>query len=470
MLIRRSLSGWSKPTLPCCLFGALLVILWCAGGASRSDVLGQVVVRGVCWILLVTTVLFCRLPRVRAALPAMLFLTAIAILAIVQLIPLPPSIWQTLPGRAIFIDAALASGQAQPWRPLSISPGATKNAFSALVVPATALVLLMGLAERERGWLLSALLIAVVANTLLGLLQFAGLHFNNPFINEDVGQVSGIFANRNHFALFNAIGFLITPVWMFDGRRPGWRLAAGASLILLFLMALLASGSRAGLAAGALAIVIAPAIVWRPLKLSLSSFPKWATLCFAIGAIATICVVLGIIVLSDRAASINRLMNVDTTMDLRSRALPTMLEMAQLYFPAGAGLGTFDVSFRIHEPFDLLKPSYLNHAHDDFLELVMDGGLAGVALVLAAVLWWGTASFKAWRPSSEPNNMLAKLGSAIFLIVAAGSFVDYPVRTPMMMTLLVIASLWLGGGGHSSALRRGKRHLSARISPARDHT
>ncbi len=83
--------------------------------------------------------------------------------------------------------------------------------------------------------------------------------------------------------------------------------------------------------------------------------------------------------------------------------------MIRTYFPVGSGLGGFDPLFRMHEPFELLKPTYFNHAHNDWLEIALDAGGAGIALLFGSILWWGMASARAWR--SADGSVTARLGS-----------------------------------------------------------
>src|SRR3546814_18361129 len=87
-------------------------------------------------------------------------------------------------------------------------------------------------------------------------------------------------------------------------------------------------------------------------------------------------------------------------------------------------------------------PTYFNHAHNDFLEIVLDGGLPALLLMLVAIGWYGMASMRAWRGSGR-HSVLPKLGSAILFLVFVASAFDYPARTPMMMAMIVIAGLWL---------------------------
>jgi O-antigen ligase len=149
-------------------------------------------------------------------------------------------------------------------------------------------------------------------------------------------------------------------------------------------------------------------------------------------------------VVAGRAASIDRLFAMDQAQDMRTRALPTVLGMIGTYFPVGSGFGGFDPIFRINEPFDLLKTTYFNHAHNDFLEIVLDGGLPAALLLAGALAWWGYASFRAVRSTLvAPDDVPPLLGSALLLLLCIASLFDYPARTPMMMAMTIIAAIWL---------------------------
>ncbi len=445
-----------SPSLPFILLLILIGMTWLAGGASRADVLGQVLVRTTAWLLLVVTILFGRRPEFARARPIWWFLLAATALVLIQLIPLPPGLWSLLPGRAPLLEAGAIAGQGQPWRPWSIVPGATLNAAFSLVVPLATLVLMTGIRDDERTALPVALLIAVGAAALLGLMQFSGSAFNNPFLNETPGQVSGNFANRNHFALFMALGCPLVAAWMFrDGRRPGWRGAFGPGLIVLFLLTILATGSRAGIGLGMAALVLGLMVARQPIRRALARYPRWVFPALVAGLVAVVALFVALSFVSSRAVSIDRLFALDQVEDMRSRGIPVVLAMIADYFPSGAGVGSFDPIFRMHEPFALLKPTYFNHAHNDFLEVALDAGLPGIVLLAAAVGWWGRASITAWRPAVDRQDMLPRLGSVLLLLILIASAFDYPVRTPMMMMVTIMAAVWLngarGGGGAARA-------------------
>lgn len=434
------------PSLSFVLLCTLLVVLWIAGGASRGDVAGQIIVRGASWAALLLAALFGPRPALGPVRPVLVLLCCALGLAVLQLIPLPPALWQSLPGRGPFLEAAAISGQAQPWRSWAIVPGAAVNAVSSLVVPFATLILVAGLREREESWLPGLLLGLITAAMLIGLLQFSGVRLDNPLINDSAGEVGGTFANRNHFALFLSFGCLLAPVWAFlGGRQPGWRGPLAIGLVLLFALTILATGSRAGIGLGILGIVIGVALTRKSMQRTLSHYPRWVGPAIIAASATAIVALVALSIAADRAVSINRALSVDPAQDMRSRGLPTVLAMIREYFPVGAGFGGFDPLFRLHEPFGLLKFTYFNHAHNDLLEVILDAGVAGLVLLLAAIAWWLIASIRAWRNTDAVPSVVARLGSSMLLFILFASAFDYPARTPMMMAVAVVAACWLNG-------------------------
>lgn len=437
----------------------LLAAVWIAGGGSRADLIGQVVVRGATWGLAIVAIFAGVRPAPSAFRPVLLILLAALVLVLLQLVPLPPAVWQALPGRAMLSAAASVAGEPQPWRPLAIVPDAAINAASSLATPIAVLLLLSALNERERAWLPGILLALVTAAMLVGLLQFSGAGFDNVLVNDTPGEVSGTFANRNHFALYLAIGCLVAPVWAFSGeRRITWRAPTAMGLMLLFELTILASGSRAGMLAGSVALAIALVFARHGIRRAFGTPPRWLFPAIGAAVVVIFATFLVISIVADRAVSIDRAATLGTGQDMRARGLPVVLAMIRDYFPIGAGVGGFDPLFRMHEPFGLLKRTYFNHVHNDFLEIVLDAGVPGLLLLIAAIGWWSWASVRVWRHRPDAVAVLARLGSAILLLVLGASVVDYPARTPLVMVTMVLAAVWLHGGT-SPTLPRSNPHL-----------
>ena len=147
---------------------------------------------------------------------------------------------------------------------------------------------------------------------------------------------------------------------------------------------------------------------------------------------------------SDRAVSIDRLLANDASGDLRFRALPTIVRLIGAYAPWGSGLGTFEQVFKLHEPDVLLSPGYLNHAHNDWLELVATGGLAAVVLLVLSIggLAFAIVRRLADRQRGERLPPLVRLGALALLLFALASLSDYPLRTPSLACLAAVAVLW----------------------------
>lgn len=426
------------------LVGGWLVCLCVVGGASRAGEVGQLITRFAGWAVFIVTILSARRFAWRETLPVVGLVGAMVVLVALQSVPLPPGLWMGLPGRGFFAGAATAIGEAQPWRPLSVSPDATINALSSLIVPVTTLALMVAAPADSRGWTASLLLVVILASAALALLQLSGAGIDNPFINDVPGMVSGSFANRNHFALFAAIGCLITPAWALRGERlMRWKLPVGVGIVVLLGLLILAAGSRTGLLLGALAIVIGMAAVRREAFREFSRMPRWVNVAVvgAIVALGAAAVIASIAF--GRATSIERLLALDSMGEIRSQARPIVVDLIGTYFPAGAGAGTFDAVFRMVEPFALLKRSYFNHAHNDFLEVTVEGGVAALILVGCALVWWLRASVAAWRDPHPAEGPFARIGSGIIFLILLASIWDYPARTPMIMAVLGIAAVWL---------------------------
>ena len=117
--------------------GAAMVL----GGGGSPAPLAEMAVQMIVGMLFCLWLIWCvDLPADRLR-PALGLVALLLVLPVVQLIPLPPALWQALPGRAIERGALDLIGAADTWRPLSVAPARTLAALLALVPPA--IVLLM---------------------------------------------------------------------------------------------------------------------------------------------------------------------------------------------------------------------------------------------------------------------------------------------------------------------------------------
>ncbi len=431
----------SRPSLSFWMLVIFLLILWVAGGSARADAPGQIVVRLAAWALMVAYILSVSNTAWEAIKPITILLAVTVASVCLHLVPLPPAIWSALPSRDVLIQTATVVGVPQPWRPLSISPSATINALGSLIVPTLTLALAGSLHPTQQHRIADLLLALIFFGCLLGLLQFSGARFDNPLINELQGFVSGNFANRNHLALFAAIGIVVALALALRDSIGRTSALLRVLVVPFFAMIILATGSRSGLALGVIAVG-GGLIIGRKqvVKLFRHLSIRWAVAGFA-GAAAVIGLAVYLSVSLGRAEAIDRLA-LDPAEDLRIRALPVVTRTIEQYFPAGSGFGTFDPAYRIVEPDNLLGTLYFNHAHSDWLEVALDGGLVGIVLLGFALAWWLKASIRILRSGHSDVN-LAQSGSAICLLAMIASITDYPVRTPMIMAVVVLGAVWM---------------------------
>lgn len=440
------------------MLAGLLILAGLIGGGSRADIVSLVVLRPLAVIVCGFGAWTLTREHVRAHRALFVLAAALISLTVLHLVPLPPALWQALPGRSIVTDIDRAAGLGAVWRPLSMAPETTWNALLSLAVPLAVLIIGVQLPADERHGLLTVLIALGLLSATFALFQASspwsrGLYFYRV---TNVGLPVGLFANRNHGAVLMAFMLPMLAAWA-ASQEPGrfaplrpW-LAAGAVVVLLPLI--LVAGSRAGVLIAVVAMATVPFLfALRPADSVKPARPGWLdrlrTCRFAmigLGAAA----VAGFVAMAargSRAVAVQRLVETgdgDSRLYLWSAVWRAILE----YFPVGSGVGTFVEAFQVIEPQANLTTSYANHAHNDILEVVMTAGVPGVLLLIAAAGLWGVASWRAWclRPFADDRARFARLGSVLILLLALASLGDYPLRVPTMMCLAVVAALWLSG-------------------------
>jgi O-antigen ligase len=369
-----------------------------------------------------------------------------------QLIPLPSSLWNKLPGRETIASAYDLIGRDLPWAPVSMSPAATWLSAIGFLPALAVFICVLFLNRRERRLLSLVVLGVGLASAFLGLIQVAQgpssplrfFEYTNP------SETVGFFANRNHFAALIYCLIPLTAVWtggnalaiLREYRPRRFDAAAIAPLVVSFaiLVVLLAAEamarSRAGLALTVLALSGAFAVVW------------WSTP--ALGHVTPARLTLGaaalVLVFDVQFASYRILERFDTGLlaDARPAIARTTIEAAKAVMPFGAGVGTFVPVYAMFEkPPDLMMGTYVNHAHNDVLELWLETGVMGFILAGAFATWAVPRALAVWQSScrdgTEIDRSLARAATVIILLAAIHSLVDYPLRTAAMMAVVAFA-------------------------------
>lgn len=441
-------------------FGIIvLFLIMCAlgGGASRPDTLSLLYLRPAAVLAVAALVLSPGPWNFSGLKPAFVVLGALAALNLVQLVPIPPDLWLSLPGRARFAETAAAAGIAQPWRPLTLTPDLTINSLLALLPPLVVLVGMASLGPEDRQRMVPVIIAIIGAAMFMGILQIANGGRGAAYLYRVTHEASavGLFANRNHQAALLAMGFPLLRSWYLAGSRDREKRRAraliGTAIGVMLVPMLLVTGSRTGMAIGLLGL--GSMLLIAPVRLHNQSSSR-SQIIVRSGLILVPLALGALVILSGRATAVERLFSNNVGEDARVLLTPTSWQIARDFFPVGTGFGSFDTVFRIFEPEWSLERTYFNHAHNDFLELVITGGLPAVLLIAGVLGWFALRTITQWREGTPMQR-----GSAIMLFFAIlASVVDYPLRTPLMSVIVTIVAVWfLVPPGPDSGARLGSR-------------
>lgn len=364
------------------------------------------------------------------------FLLALGALALLQFMPLPPALWQILPGRDTVAEGFRLAGQDLPWLSYSLDPW---GSLQSLVwwLPAIALLLALrtgpGPSTRQLVWLIVGF---AQATALLAAVQFlAGSGYIYGITN--IGNGVGLFANSNHFGSFQLAAIaLAAGQWLHDRpakRRFNSRLPQELGLVVLLapmVIAVLLSQSAAcmllllPLGAG-IALLVRPEVR--------ISWPLVGLAGFALAG--------GIIWLLTSGLVANDLLNQSESAGIsRSEFLAKGSQIAVAFAPFGSGIGTFRELYPWYEDATTVGTTYVNHAHNDLLELVIEAGIAGL-IVLGLFLRW--LAVRAWQLWSGPrsDNPVALAATLAIVLVLIHSLVDYPLRTAAVSGLMALCCI-----------------------------
>ena len=251
---------------PCVWMALLAGIVALLGGSSRPDAVQIAALRPLAALFLVPAFYYLSLAHLREARVLVGLLGLLAVWLALQIVPLPPSVWQGLPGRDVIAELDRAVGLEDNWRPISFVPSRGWNALASLVVPAAALLLALSMRASPRMLLLLVASLGLF-DALLGLMQVISgrgspLYF---YAVTNRGSPVGIFANENHSAVFSAITLLVIARLGATSKalkEAPWLRIAYPPAFVIVLLAVLVSGSRAGLAMAILSLIASGLMTW----------------------------------------------------------------------------------------------------------------------------------------------------------------------------------------------------------------
>jgi len=422
---------------------ALLTIILMGGGNWTMPLPGFVAQLTAC------AVIICALGSRHSVLSRPLvgqdrFLIAVLGLIALQLLPLPPVLWHALPGRDVARDIDDALPPTARWRSLTLDPGATLGALVSLLPPFS-IYLAIRTAPRERiAALLDAMPIAFVAS---GMIAFAQLTLGQRgwlrlYPLGDYDFPIGFFANHNHQAAFLACMLPLLALWLgrlnpakararLMGQSKDTVLLAAAGLVTALC---LITGSRAGVALLVLSMA-GTSMAWQ--RQSPQAGAQWIMRSMLPMGLIVLCIWFMTTNGAERLAA--PFLRGAMEQDQRWTFWRDVSHAAAAFWPVGSGIGTFVEAFAMHEPLASVSERYLNHAHNDYLDVALEAGLPGLVFV-AGALWLTLAT--AWRNNRSARSERQRMEVILTLLppalIALHSFLDYPARTHAIGALVLL--------------------------------
>lgn len=371
-------------------------------------------------LVLFALLLFCK--SALSTLPRSLLVLAFAALALslLQLIPVPNSLWEALPGRAFYADAlsiALPEKGTEVFRQISLTPAASELGIYALL-PALVVMLAIGkLPSRYVLYCLYAFLFIAFFQAAFALIQSA----------TGVPGV-GTYANRNHLAgmlvmaLPLALGLMSSKIGRSFGRsRVSGGLRGmvgyisnvpGMNAVMLFAMCsilislgIIFSRSRTGIAMMMLGLFLSALLFGRLMGKKKSIQLSGLILI----VVTTLAIEIGL------APVVSRF-GLDTAVDdarwsIFSHAYEGLLN----FFPLGSGIGSFPEVFRRFQPDSI--SGFVNHAHNGYLEYVFEGGVFALGIIVSFIVIYIIRWVVILREEREDILYYVQIGAGISVLL-----------------------------------------------------
>lgn len=389
-------SEWDKYVLGSVLFIALLI-----GGGTASGLYTDTLIEIAAIVAAASVFSRASMHTIpRAALWLLFFTVA---LFVFQVIPMPSSVLDRVRPPVLLGGSSLVG----PTRFVSVGVGRTIECMIFVIAAAAFFLACLRLRSEQLVALLPFFFTGVICNGLAGAIQYSlsdniAIEGLFPFTIN-----AGLFANRNHFS---ALLFISIPFVVYYGLFRG-NLVSGSLGLVALLLLLLAAGSRAGVLIGLAITAISIFFLSSRSKVSgLGIFALFAALSlYTIGAWATI-----------------EAKEVDPAFG-RGEFARTTIEGIKENWITGIGFGNFQKAYQIYERPEMIFSAFVNHAHNEYLEIAFEGGILAVALMAIYMIF---LIFIFYRIRFDAFQKAAFLSVSFLLI---HSLVDYPLRTAALL-------------------------------------
>ena len=357
-----------------------------------------------------------------------------AILAVIvavpalQLVPIDSRWWSALPGHALPAQILQAVGLGGAARAVSLSVPDTMLAMATLLPGLALFVAGRQLNPAGRRTLLWTIFALAVLSATLGAVQTAlGATAAPSYLSAQSGQGIGLFVNRNHQATFLLVALCLAGALLGREAAPGRRLVVAVVMFLCI--------------AGVVATTSRTALILLPLSLATVALREPWSRRGKGGLVLLVGVALagGLWFNGGLTRTLDRF---NGGPDARMAFWRTGAEAARAYWPQGSGIGSFARVYPLFEHRADIDTFVVNHAHQDYLELLIEAGVFAVVGRALLGAWYLRHAARLLRAApSSPRREQWSVFWAI-LVVLVFSAVEYPLRaTPVMALFGLLCAL-----------------------------
>lgn len=265
---------------------------------------------------------------------------------------------------------------------------------------------------------------------LFAIFQFFTSHGLLYWTIQSKGAIFGPYVNHNDYA---GLMEMLIPISICYALYRSLKNSEQAVLVFgvcFGIASVLLSGSRGGIVSVVVEMVILGAIIWR-WKGGRGSIRKWRVVGLG-GVVCTAALLVAIMPESawqHLATIAGVVQKPDVTLENRLAVGRDALAEVRDYPWLGTGLGSFAVVFPQYQSF----PTNLtwNHAHDDYVEVLTETGIAGGSIILLALVLFGILAFRNLGERLKDARGWVQLGAALGCFgLLVHSFADFNLRIP----------------------------------------
>jgi len=418
------------------ILGLALAVLAFGGAETISFSIVEILLFGTAaWFLATSERSTLLLSKKMVLLPA-----ALAGIVLLQVCPLPQSLLRFVAGREI-PQTNIRRGY------LSFEPYATRTHFLILLACFIAFYFAQMVSQdrRRKQFFIGSLVALGTFEAFYGLVQYlSGWQQIFAYVKKfDLEEATGTYINRNHYAGFLEMIVPFSLAWVFyeyakfrDARASGinfrnWiaksaiqRLVLSLAVSVVLSVALVFSRSRMGILAAASSMLIIFALV------VISRFHgRMGSLLAATFIVLSICLAawIGPGPIVSRFQTVNEEYSLggQSRLSMWRDALPLIKQHPWL----GTGLGTFPIAYTSGQTAFLSQ--FVNHAHNDYLELAADLGIPAALVLFGSILFILGRAIRSFLTGERDFERIVALGCVGSIVaILLHSFADFNLYIP----------------------------------------